>query len=114
MAPLPCAPLLVRQLSLSEHARTGIMLPHAARAPFDAIATQAFALRCFVLLWICVLCQAQTAEEAVEPKAEDVIPNTPSLITFSSRGYIKRMPVSTWDVQRRGGKGGPGWWLLSQ
>lgn len=36
---------------------------------------------------------------------EDVIPNTPSLVTFSSRGYIKRMPVSTWDVQKRGGKG---------
>jgi DNA gyrase subunit A len=51
--------------------------------------------------------QVQAIEEAVEPKAEDVIPNTPSLVTFSSRGYIKRMPASTWDVQKRGGKGAP-------
>jgi DNA gyrase subunit A len=51
--------------------------------------------------------QVQATEEAVEPREEDVIPNTPSLITFSSRGYIKRMPVSTWDVQKRGGKGVP-------
>jgi hypothetical protein len=36
------------------------------------------------------------------------VPNTPSLITFSSRGYIKRMPASTWQAQRRGGKGGSG------
>lgn len=50
--------------------------------------------------------QEQSREDAVELKEEDVIPNTPSLITYSSRGYIKRMPVSTWDVQRRGGKGG--------
>lgn len=49
----------------------------------------------------------------MEPKEEDVIPNTPSLITFSSRGYIKRMPVSTWDVQKRGGKGELGWPLLT-
>lgn len=50
--------------------------------------------------------QEQSREDAVELKEEDVIPNTPSLITFSSRGYIKRMPASTWDVQKRGGKGG--------
>lgn len=47
----------------------------------------------------------QPSADAVEPKEEDVIPNTPSLVTFSSRGYVKRMPVSTWDVQKRGGKG---------
>jgi len=46
-------------------------------------------------------------------KEEDVIPNTPSLITFSSRGYIKRMPVSTWDVQKRGGKGTHAWHAVS-
>jgi DNA gyrase/topoisomerase IV subunit A len=49
--------------------------------------------------------QEQSRDDAVDLKEEDVIPNTPSLITFSSRGYIKRMPVSAWDVQKRGGKG---------
>mgnify|MGYP001807553026 CR=1 FL=1 len=54
----------------------------------------------------CVLeLQEQSRDDAVDLKEEDVIPNTPSLITFSSRGYIKRMPVSAWDVQKRGGKG---------
>ena len=49
--------------------------------------------------------QVESEEGTAELKEEDVTPNTPSLITFSSRGYIKRMPVSAWDVQRRGGKG---------
>lgn len=38
-------------------------------------------------------------------KAEDVIPNTPSLITVSSKGFIKRMPTTDWGAQKRGGKG---------
>lgn len=50
--------------------------------------------------------QPQTPDESEAVREEDVIPNTPSLVTFSSKGYIKRMPVSTWDVQKRGGKGG--------
>jgi DNA gyrase/topoisomerase IV subunit A len=48
--------------------------------------------------------QAESAG-AAELKEEDVVPNTPSLITVSSRGFIKRMPSSTWEPQRRGGKG---------
>ena len=36
---------------------------------------------------------------------EDLIPNQPSLILFSRRGYIKRMPGNTFAVQNRGGKG---------
>eukprot|EP00775_Hariotina_reticulata_P008929 gene8929-9106_t len=42
---------------------------------------------------------------AAELKEEDVVPNTPSLITVSSKGFIKRMPSSTWELQKRGGKG---------
>eukprot|EP00878_Enallax_costatus_P019373 GHUV01020438.1.p1 GENE.GHUV01020438.1~~GHUV01020438.1.p1 ORF type:complete len:826 (+),score=272.01 GHUV01020438.1:1150-3627(+) len=38
-------------------------------------------------------------------REEDVIPNTPSLITVSSRGFIKRMPTTDWEAQKRGGKG---------
>ncbi|KAF8061304.1 gyrA [Scenedesmus sp. PABB004] len=40
-----------------------------------------------------------------EVREEDVVPNTPSLVTVSSRGYIKRMPSAEWEAQRRGGKG---------
>eukprot|EP00879_Flechtneria_rotunda_P023672 GHRR01025053.1.p1 GENE.GHRR01025053.1~~GHRR01025053.1.p1 ORF type:complete len:195 (-),score=25.95 GHRR01025053.1:283-867(-) len=48
--------------------------------------------------------QAEPAE-SVELREEDVLPNTPSLVTVSSKGFIKRMPSSSWEPQRRGGKG---------
>ena len=54
----------------------------------------------------------------VELRQEDVIPNTPSLVVYSRRGYIKRMRADAFDVQRLGGKGacrrggaGRGWEL---
>jgi DNA gyrase subunit A len=54
----------------------------------------------------CAFTLLQTvAPEAAEQTEEDVVPNTPSLVTVSSRGFIKRMPSSTWEAQRRGGKG---------
>ena len=34
-----------------------------------------------------------------------LIPNTPSLISFTRRGYMKRVPTSIYNAQRRGGKG---------
>jgi len=43
------------------------------------------------------------AEE--ELKVEDLIADEGALITISHRGYIKRVPVSTYRSQRRGGKG---------
>jgi len=36
---------------------------------------------------------------------EDLIPNEPMVVTISHRGYIKRVPLSNYDKQRRGGKG---------
>lgn len=42
---------------------------------------------------------------ATQLSNEDLIPNQPSLILFSRRGYIKRMPGNTFAVQHRGGKG---------
>ncbi len=36
---------------------------------------------------------------------EDLIANEKVLITVSGRGYVKRMPASTYRVQRRGGRG---------
>ncbi|MDR2461684.1 MAG: DNA topoisomerase (ATP-hydrolyzing) subunit A [Mycoplasmataceae bacterium] len=36
---------------------------------------------------------------------EDLIPKEDILITMSSKGYLKRMPINTYKVQRRGGVG---------
>ncbi len=40
-----------------------------------------------------------------ELRIEDLIADEAALITISHRGYIKRVPVSTYRAQRRGGKG---------
>ncbi|SRR5579884_997291 len=36
---------------------------------------------------------------------EELIPDSEVLITLSARGYIKRLPASTYKTQRRGGRG---------
>ena len=36
---------------------------------------------------------------------EDITPNSQSLVVYSRRGYIKRIPADTFAVQNRGGKG---------
>jgi DNA gyrase subunit A len=36
---------------------------------------------------------------------EDLIPNEPMIVTISHRGYIKRVPATSYEKQRRGGKG---------
>lgn len=40
-----------------------------------------------------------------ELKDEDLIPQEEAIITFSSGGYIKRLPPDTFSNQKRGGKG---------
>ena len=40
-----------------------------------------------------------------ELNMEDLLADTESVITISHRGYIKRVPCSTYRAQRRGGKG---------
>ncbi|HEY4525629.1 MAG TPA: DNA gyrase subunit A [Candidatus Paceibacterota bacterium] len=40
-----------------------------------------------------------------EVKDEDLIPQEEAVITFSSGGYIKRLPPDTFKSQKRGGKG---------
>ena len=40
-----------------------------------------------------------------EVDIEDLIPETETVVTYSHNGYIKRMPVSTYKAQKRGGKG---------
>lgn len=36
---------------------------------------------------------------------EDLIPNEPMVVTITHRGYIKRVPLKTYEKQNRGGKG---------
>ena len=33
------------------------------------------------------------------------MPNSPCLVTLSTRGYVKRLSPDTFEAQRRGGKG---------
>jgi DNA gyrase subunit A len=50
--------------------------------------------------------RTQVLAEAVgEIQDEDLIPNVSVLVTISGRGYVKRLPSSTYRAQRRGGKG---------
>src|SRR5205807_7667422 len=46
--------------------------------------------------------------EAGEFKAEDLIPNEEVVVTLTEKGYIKRLPSSTYRAQRRGGRGKTG------
>jgi len=36
---------------------------------------------------------------------EDLIPNEPMVVTMTHRGYIKRVPLASYEKQKRGGKG---------
>lgn len=40
-----------------------------------------------------------------EVDIEDLIPEEETVVTYSHNGYIKRMPVSTYKAQKRGGRG---------
>jgi DNA gyrase subunit A len=46
-----------------------------------------------------------TGKEAEEFDAEDLIPDTDVVITLTRNTYIKRQPLETYRVQRRGGRG---------
>src|ERR1700736_3900846 len=43
--------------------------------------------------------------EAGEFTEEDIIPNEEVVVTLTDKGYIKRLPSSTYRAQRRGGRG---------
>ena len=47
----------------------------------------------------------QAPERDTELETISVIPNEPSIIVFSKRGYIKRMRADSIGVQGRGGRG---------
>ena len=44
-------------------------------------------------------------EEIEEFRTEDLIPHEIMVVTFTNNGFIKRIPASTYRLQRRGGKG---------
>ena len=44
-------------------------------------------------------------EEIEEFRTEDLIPHETMVVTFTNNGFIKRIPASTYRLQRRGGKG---------
>ena len=46
-----------------------------------------------------------TGKEAEEFEDEDLIPDTDVVITLTRNNYIKRQPLETYRVQRRGGRG---------
>jgi DNA gyrase subunit A len=45
------------------------------------------------------------SDEELDFEVEDLIPDEPVAITLSHQGYIKRMPLETYKVQKRGGRG---------
>ncbi|MFP3880215.1 MAG: DNA gyrase subunit A [Dehalococcoidia bacterium] len=44
-------------------------------------------------------------EEIEEFRTEDLVPHEAMVVTVTSRGFIKRIPATTYRLQRRGGKG---------
>jgi DNA gyrase subunit A len=40
-----------------------------------------------------------------EIDVEDLIPNEPMVVTITHNGYVKRVPIKTYEKQKRGGKG---------
>ena len=49
--------------------------------------------------------RTQITDEAKDIMVEDLIPHERMVITITNRGYIKRISLSEYEIQRRGGKG---------
>ncbi|WP_187648089.1 DNA gyrase subunit A [Nitrosophilus labii] len=47
----------------------------------------------------------QIVESYEEIDIEDLIPNEPMVVTITHRGYVKRVPLKSYEKQKRGGKG---------
>lgn len=52
--------------------------------------------------------QTEIIEDELEVDDEDLIPQEDMVVTVSHAGYIKRVPLSTYRAQKRGGKGRSG------
>lgn len=44
-------------------------------------------------------------EEKTDITIEDLLPDNPEVVCLTHEGYIKRLPLSTYQIQKRGGKG---------
>ena len=49
--------------------------------------------------------RTEIVEDANEVSVKDLIPDAPCVITLSNRGYVKRVPLTEYREQRRGGHG---------
>ena len=49
--------------------------------------------------------RTEIVDDANEVSVKDLIPDEPCVITLSNRGYVKRVPLSEYREQRRGGHG---------
>jgi DNA gyrase subunit A len=49
--------------------------------------------------------RTRIVERAIYLGVEDLIPDEEMIVTITQRGYIKRLPVDTFRMQRRGGRG---------
>jgi len=49
--------------------------------------------------------RTQISEEVGELLVEDLIPHEKVVVTITNSGYIKRMPLTEYEIQRRGGRG---------
>ena len=52
--------------------------------------------------------RTEIIEDEFEVDDEDLIPSEEMVVTVSHSGYIKRVPLSTYRAQKRGGKGRSG------
>ena len=52
--------------------------------------------------------RTEISDHAIDQDDEDLIPQEDMVVTVSHRGYIKRVPLSVYRAQRRGGKGRSG------
>ena len=52
--------------------------------------------------------KTEIIDEAGEVEDEDLIQREDMVVTVSHAGYVKRVPLSTYRAQRRGGKGRAG------
>jgi len=58
--------------------------------------------------------RTQILEEETDMLDEDLIPREDMVVTFSSKGYVKRVPANLYKTQRPGGKGRIGTRVVSE
>jgi DNA gyrase subunit A len=49
--------------------------------------------------------RTEITDDDADVNLEDLIPDEPNVVTISHEGFLKRMPIDTYRVQHRGGKG---------